>query len=203
MAYQGHSAQVIITGDPITFQSETFQTEDNKIYKIDDSTKEVWAPFSTITVYDGGTPITNGFTINRLKGEIEFDSPEERTITADGEYLPLNFLGEAFEYTYTLSAENADSTSFGDRFIRREQTLKDFSASITKFFAVDQFFFELLNESTLCVTEFYYDINSPYDLRAWSLISSKEPSAAVDGLIEHSLEFEGTHDRENRVVVVN
>lgn len=199
MAYAGKKAQLKVTGDPLGFTDESFSTTDDLIYTIDDESKEIWGAFSTITVYDNGIEITDDFTLNRLTGQIIFETADSREITADGEYLPLSIIGEAFAYGYTLSAENVETTRFGSEYTQREQALLDFESTLEKFHEIDSYFYEALVESHFLVVEYFYHEDEPYDLRARVLISEDEITGSVEEMIEDGITVEGTSDKENRV----
>lgn len=195
----GKKAKVLAYGSSIPFVDEATTTSDNMCYQITDTIKRVWCRNCTITVKDGGSPTAESFTVDRLTGRVMFATSAARTITVSGEYLPTHTVGEAFEYTFTLSADNADSTVFGEEFINRTQALKDFSASITQFYG-DDYFFDKWRLDGEYVLEFYADGTTNPIVRAWTKISSDEPSAAVDALVEESIDFEGTTDADARAV---
>lgn len=205
MAYAGKIAQIKVTGDSLSFIDESFSATNDKTYTIDDPAKEVWAPEAQITVYEDGVETTEDYTLNKLNGRIIFDSTDagRGVITADGEYLPLSTVTQAFAYTYTLTGNNGDVSTFGDDFISREQTLKDASATLTKFTETDNYFFDKLNGGELLVIEFYYDENKPWDMRMWSLLPADEKSSTADGFVEDSVEFEGAHDSNGNVAAFN
>lgn len=205
MAYAGKIAQIKVTGDSLSFIDESFSTTDDKTYTIDDTSKEIWDPEAVITVYEDGVETTEDYSLNRLKGTIVFDSADagRGAVTADGEYLPLSAVTQAYEYTYTLTGNNGDVSTFGDDFISREQTLKDASSTLTKFTEIDNYFFDKLNGGELLVIEFYFDENEPWDMRMWTLLPADEKSSTADGFVEDSVEFEGVHDGDGKVVAFN
>lgn len=202
MALAGKNALVKATGAAVGFTAEATNTSDNQNYQIADATKQVWCAFCTITVLDGGIPTSESFTLNRLTGTVTFGSASVRTITVTGSFLPLATVAQAFDFTYSISADNADTTEFTNQYIQRTQTVKDFSASLTRFENIDKVFFDRLNAGDSIVLEFFEDFTGTADLRARVLISTEEGSAAVDGVVEGSLDFEGSGDADGRVVAL-
>jgi hypothetical protein len=211
MAIAGRKSLVKLAGTPISMASPeptTKLTEGIK-YQITDPTKRILAPFSPVSVYvdaDGGgagTPTTadpSTYTLNRLAGTVTFNSaqPADATVTIQGEYLAPSTVAESYEYTWTIEADNQDASAFQDSFVRRKQGLLDVSAELSRWY-VDEAFFDLLDQDKTFVVEFYADGNAT-PLRAWMKIASNEVSSSVDGLVEESLEFEGTPDADRRVI---
>lgn len=202
MALAGKNALVKTTGTAVAFVTESTTTSDNLTYKILNTTKEIWCPFCTITVLDGGVPTVEDYILNRLAGTVEFQAAIVRVITLTGQFLPVTTVAHGFEFDYSISADNADSTEFGNQWIRRTQTLKDFSSSISRFENMDYMFHDKLVAEESLVLEFFEDSAGPADIRARVLIATEEDSAAVDGLVEASLDFEGSGDAEGRVVTI-
>lgn len=205
MAIAGKKALVKVSSDSISFSAETFSTTDDKTYTIDDTTKNLWCSDCTITVYEDSSVTTEDYEINRLTGEIIFATVDgtRGAITADGEYLPLSIALESYDYTYSLSANNVNKNSFGDNFTKRTQTLIDVSGSLVRFYQVDSYFINSLLSNKSVIIELYSDSSNDYDIRIRALLSTNEVSAVVDGLVEESIDFEGTHDNENRVISAN
>lgn len=201
MAFPGKKVMIKITSDSIFVEGEDFITSDDMVYRIQDSDKEIWDAFEDITVYDNGVAVDETeYELNRLKGMIIFETAESRVITADLHYLPTEVVGEAFEFSYSLEAENADSTTFGNDFVSRKQTLKEVNGNLSKFTELDGMFFDLLNNEIVAVIEFYYHEGIHYDTRVRCLLSSKEVSATVEDLVESEIEFESVTDNEGRSV---
>lgn len=199
-ALAGKNAKILAYGSSIVFTDEATTSTDNRTYQITDTTKRIWCKDCTIVIKDGGSPTTENYTLDRLTGRVIFETTGTRTITISGYYLPTHTIGCAYEYTWTLSADNADATCFEHQFMGREQTLKDFSASISKFYDTTNYFFNKLFSDDEFVIEFYVDGSSSPDLRAWGKIATDEDSASVDGLVEESIDIEGTLDADRRAI---
>lgn len=200
MALPGKKAKVGAYSGSVAFTGEATTATGNIIYQITDTTKRVWCKNCTITVKDGGTPTVESYTLDRLSGTITFGTATPRTITVDGSYLAVATIGCAFEYDYSLSADNVEATCFESDFISREQTLKGFEASLSKFYDVNHYFIDKWENDTDFVLELYSDGTTTPDVRAWTKISGDNPSAAVDGLVEESIDFEGTVDADGNCV---
>lgn len=202
MAIAGKKAQVKVSGDPLSFSGESFSTTDDQNYQIDDAAKRVWCRNCTITVYEDGAETTEDYSLNRLTGVITFASADgtRGTITADGQYLPMSVAAEAYDYTYTIDSDNAEDNAFGDEFISRVQTLKDISGSISRWYKLDSYYYDALTSGEPVVIELYADEGSTFELRIWGLLATDEITAAVDGLVEEAVDFEGTHDDDNRAL---
>lgn len=205
MALAGKKALIKGSGGSLTFEDETFSTEDNKNYLIDDENKQVWDRTAEIKVYEDGTETTEEFKVNRLIGSIIFKDEDvgRGTITADGEYLPMQVIAEAFEYNYTLSADNVEKNAFANEYIKREQTILDITGNISRWYELDHYFSDiLLEDEGVFFVEFYSfyeeeEAEEP-DILAWIKLNTDEISGVVDGLVEENVSFEGTHDIDNR-----
>lgn len=208
MAKAGHFALVkAASSTTTTFTDEPTTTTDDQTYRITDETKTPWCRECTITVEDGGVPTTESFTLNRLTGQVIFDTVDiTRDITVSGEFHTMSVLAEASEFTYTIEASNEDTTFFGERWMNRTQALKDFTGSTSQFDEIDRTMFDNLDSGTTFVIEFFHDRtlgNTEWDLRAWILISTDEFSAAVDGVQQQSIDFEGNTDADERIISSN
>lgn len=200
MALAAKNATIKAFTGAVAFVDEATTTSDNTNYQITNTSKRVWGKTSTITVEDAGVPTIESYTLDRLSGTITFTGAAARTITVTGEYLALSAIGSAYEYEYTLSADNAESTAFTNSYVAREQTIKTIEASLSKFYDISHFFIDKWENDTDFVLEFYSVSTSDPDIRAWVKISSDNPSAAVDGLVEESIDFEGTTDDDGNCV---
>jgi len=200
MALAGKKAKILAYSDKVSMTAEATTTSDNITYQITNAIKRILSRDDTITVKDGGTPTVESYTLDRLTGRVTFGSAVVRTITIDGYYLPVSTVANAYEYSWSGSGDNAESTTFEKEFIDRQQTLKDFESSISQFYEVSNYFYGLLNGDGQFVLEFYSVGTSSPDVRAWAKIASDEVSASVDGLVEESLDFEGTVDADKRSV---
>lgn len=209
MAIAGRKAQVRVSGAPVSFTAEnTTANAARTEFRPVDPLKSVWSASAAVTVRRStdGTNFTvvpaAEYTVNRLAGAVVFAAAQAAGVVIQlaGQYLPLSVAGEAKEFSYTLSSINSDASRFGDSFVRRDATLKDASGSLSQW-TVDRYFQTALTAGNPVILDFYSDAtDATPDLRAWALISSSEMSAAVDGLQETSVEWEGTFDAEGRVV---
>lgn len=213
MAVAGYKAQVNVSGSPISFTDEpTTPNADYTAYQINDSTKRVWDSQADITVEqstDGGTtwnavdPTT--YTLNRLTGTVLFDSTlaSGDKVRVSGQSLPMSKAAEAYEYKYKIEAYNQDQHEFGQVYTKKVQGLKDVSGSITRWYQTNSFFYDALNNGDVVVLEFYSDSSADVpDLKSWAVLSGDKPSVKVDGLVEEEIDFEGTQDRDGKVVAL-
>lgn len=94
-----------------------------------------------------------------------------------------------------IDADNIDTTVFGEDFIKRVQGLKDGSWSLSGFYdPTDTNGQVAIRSSLLNDTDLYAKVS--YDggttwFKQKVRVSSFNPSAAVDGAVEISIEFEG------------
>lgn len=211
MAIAGRKAAIKASGAAVAFTNEATTTTDHITYQIANPARRVLDPKASITVKvdadgaGGGTATVadpSTYTIDRLFGKIIFKTAqaEGAVVTVDGSYLPMSTVAEAYEYSWTLEADNQDISQFGDDYIRRAQGQKDASASLSRWFNMDNLFSDAIRNGSILVLEFYTEASAAPDAKMWALVSSDETSAAVDGMVEESIDFEGTTDNEGRVI---
>lgn len=211
MAVAGFKAQVNVSGAPVAFTDEpTTPNADLTSYQINDTLKRVWDAQADITVEqstDGGTTWSTAdpktYTLNRLTGTVLFSAAlaSGEKVRVSGLYLPMSKAAEAYEYKYSIEADNQDQHEFGQVYNKRIQGLKDVSGSIKRWYQTNSFFFDALTSGNVVIIEFYSDSSaaSP-DLKVWAILSGDKPSVKVDGLVEEEIDFEGTQDRDGRTI---
>ena len=204
MALAGKRANVKVSGDSVIFENESVLNLDDKNYQIEDVNKRVFDRKAEISVYVDEVITGESYSVNRLRGIIEFDDEdsERGEVTLDGEYLPMSKAGGANEYDYTIEADNLEATEFQSDWITRVQGLLDISGSLSIWYDLDDYFADALMDESVVVIEFYSSDNVEPDLKCWAVLDSDEMSVAVDGLVEQSVDFEGTSDIDKRVVSI-
>jgi predicted secreted protein len=106
-----------------------------------------------------------------------------------------NTVAELNEGTATIEGDNQDVTRFGDSFVRRIQGLKDASYELSGFRSPsdtngqEAILDALLNDTTLHV-KFLGDGTNGFQQEV--KVASFEESSSVDGVVEVSIELEGT-----------
>ena len=199
----GRRAQVKVSGAAVTFTTEATTTVTaNTVYQITDATKRVWDPTAAITVYkDAVSQSPTLYTINRLTGTITFTADQGASvITVSGSYLPLSLAAEAKEYSYDRTAQMLEDNAFGDSDVTRVMGLQDVSGTIGRWWSVDTYFTDALLAGNPVVIEFWSDSTLAFDRRCWALLEKDEMKAAIEGLIEESVTFNGTPDADGRIL---
>jgi hypothetical protein len=203
MAKAGYLARVRVSGSPIAMTGQATTTDDNQTYIITDPARRILDRNLPVTVLVGGVATGEPYELNRLTGQVIFDSADaaRAAVTIDASFLPMADAGQAREYSYSIEASNEDATVFGDQWRRRQQAGKDASGSLSRFH-VDDAFTSVLYDGTPIVVEFSIDVNAEPDMRMWAILSSEEVSGSVDGLVEGSIDFESTNDIDNRAIAI-
>jgi hypothetical protein len=210
MAIAGLRAQVRVSGPPVAFSSEATTADAGRIrYRIDDVGKGVWgrtAPVEVRRSTDGAStldPVAGAeYALDRLAGTVVFHTPQASgtVVQVSGEYLPLSVAAEAREFSYTLSGNSQEASRFGDAYTRRAQGLRDVTGSLSQWTTAERYFEDALTAGEPLVLEFYSQADGAPDLRVWAMVSSTDMKAAVDGLMETTVEWEGTPDADGRAV---
>lgn len=114
-------------------------------------------------------------------------------VSKDG--TTFNTVAELNEGTATIEGDNQDVTRFGDSFVRRILGLKDTSYELSGFRDAsdtdgqEAILDSLLNDEPLFV-QFLGDGSTGFQQEV--KVSSFEESSSVDGVVEISIELEGT-----------
>lgn len=209
MAIAGRKARLRVSGPPAAFSAEA-TTPDASLtrFRIADAGKGVWArtePVEVRRAVGGGaleTVPASEYTLDRLSGTVRFHAaqPAGTTVEVSGSYLTLSVAAEAKEFSYTLNGSNTEASRFGDAYTRRAQALRDVTGSLSQWTAAERYFEDALTSGEPVVLEFYSDADAAPDLRVWARVGSSEMKAAVDGLLETTVEWEGTPDADGRTV---
>jgi|GEM_PF-1237581 len=208
MAIAGRKALVRVSGAPVAISNEATTTDaGRRIFTITNAAYRVWDRNAAVSVTrspDGTTftavPATE-YTVNRLAGTVTFAAAQAAgvQIRVSTSYLPLATAAEAKEFSYTFTGNNLDASTLGSAFVLRQQGQRDITGSLSMWTTADRTFEDALTADQPVVLEFYNDSGASADFRVWALVNSDEISAAVDGLAETAVEWEGTQDAEGRI----
>lgn len=208
MAIAGRRALVRVSGAPVAVTGEA-TTADGALrsFTITNPAYRVWdraAPVAVTRSTDGTTftavPAAE-YTVNRLSGTVTFATPQAAgtQVRVSASYLPLAAAAEAKEFSYTLAGKQAEVSTFGASYVQRQQVQRDVTGSLSMWTTADRTFEDALTADRPVVLEFYSDSSAAPDFRAWALVSKDDIKAAVDGMAETSVEWEGTPDTEGRI----
>lgn len=204
----GKNCQVRVAGTPTTMTDEATTTSDDTIYTITDAVKRVWSPTGAIVVEEAGTPVNaalDPYTLDRLRGRVIFASADagRGAITVSGNYVPTAVAAKTRAFSYQLSRAMLDDTSFDDAgWMTRVGGLLDASGTLGRRWTADPYFQEALLAADVVVLAFYTNPAAVPDLLCWAIIPKSALQAAVDGLVEEDVEWQGTTDADNRVASV-
>jgi hypothetical protein len=142
------------------------------------------------------------FTTNRLTGKITFENVDagRGDVRVSGEYLPVTTVAEAFEFEFSIAANNGDTTEFLDQYMNRIQLLKDVTGTISRYKSSSTLFFDNLHNGVVFVLEIFTDNTVAADFLAWVLLAEVETTGAVSAVVMENISFEGTKDVDGTVV---
>lgn len=121
VALAGKDAQIYMTGASTSMTGEAMSDAgDTTTYQIDDATKDIFDPATTMVVSDSnGTVAVADYTIRYLVGVVEFDTAPTDPVTIDGAYLPKYPIFEGYEQSVEITRELFETTQFQDDGVRR------------------------------------------------------------------------------------
>lgn len=205
MAYAGKSAFVTLSGTGVTLTTAALVSADGLTFQMSASSQqgEPFAPTATITVFtsSAGTVGSSEYTLYRLNGSVVFSSSHAGSYNLTGTYLPTSTISNAHTFSYTISATNEDVTTFSATYRSRIQTVKDISGSIDVFWSSGNAEALLVASSSQPVALSFFDQStSAFGVRAWAFVNQDDIAAAVDGVVDQSVGFEGTADVNQRTI---
>lgn len=207
-ATAGRKALVKVTGSPVALTNEATTANGGRtVYTITNSAKRILDPTAAVVVQtspDGVSWSTaSAYSLNRLQGTVTFGSAQAvgtQIRIQSGSYLPVATAAAAKGFTFSISATNPDTTAFGDTFQQRIQGMKSVSGSLSQWRTSDVTLRDALLNATRVVLEFWIDSATSYDARIWAILNKQQVQAAVEGIVEESVDFESTPDADGNVV---
>jgi len=198
MALKGYNAAVKAQSSSIVFTDEATTTTDDQNYVITDTAKRIIALDATVVVEDGGVPTTEDYTLSRLANNdinVTFGTVDAgRVITITGEYVVLSTITTASGFTFSGSADSLEITPFNQTGFREYQAgLVTATADLSRFFATDSFFINMLLNSEIKVIEYYPDSTGD-PIRFFGLLTSDNVESPVDNVITETLTFQVTNE---------
>ena len=200
----GRNAQVQLSGSGVSTTGEA--TTDvgglHTVYQITNAAHQVLDPTATVTVKVNGSATGAAYTLDRLYGRVTFASALLGTdvVTIDATYLPMAVVASCHDFDYTVSATNADATTFDSGgWMEREQVLGDVQGTVGRFYNVDRLFIDALQAGTSAVLELREDSANP-GARIRCLFSKSEVKATPATLVDETITFEGAADADGHAV---
>lgn len=200
MAVAAFSCAVKQTGIAVALSGEATTSLGGDVYQVTDTAKRILDPDTVITVYDGVTPIADtAVTVDYLFGKVSLASTPAGAVTIDGAYLPTFAVAEARGFELSFSAPALDSTLMAASTTARTRTagLKDLTGSIS---GLDPLTTDLdtgvvPHDDFLAGTRRVIEVTFPTSgqiFRAFVRFAGVDESANYDGLLEATLNFEGS-----------
>jgi len=194
MALAGNKALIKEQSAATVFTDEATTTADNQIYQITNTTKRIFDYDTTLIVEDAAVPTTENYTVSKLNGTVTFDSIDAgRVITFTGKYVTLVNVVEAKEFSFDGVQDMGDTTVFQNEDRTFKPLLRSATATISKFYSIDNYFIDMLFNGDVKVIEFYYD-NAENPFRVYALVSSDSLAIPIEALQEESINLQITDE---------
>lgn len=204
-ATAGYRADLFVTGAALSMTGESMSdTGDGVTYEVATAARDVWnwrAPL--IVKVDGSTVSASTYNVNYLFGQVVFNSAPGGTVTVDGEFLPKYRFALGREASFDDTVEELDITVFQDDHIQRMYGLADVEGSLTGLSLLNEeigtgekTLREVLKDRDFIVLSYSPDSEQTFTQRAVIMFTNASLSAAVDGLVESTLDFQGAAPRD-------
>lgn len=193
MALNGYMAAVKAQSSAIAFVDAATTTTDDTVYLITDTAKRILDLDTEVVVEDGGVPTVESYKVDRLKGQITFNTANPaRVITVTGSYVVLTTIAQAKSFAFNGTADMIDTTTFAtDGFRTFVAALVSGTAALSKFYEIANFFISLILAGTRVVIEYYPD-DSGNPISFFAVLSDDSIDSPVEGLVEESISFQIT-----------
>jgi hypothetical protein len=178
---------------------EAMSNTTGQIYKIDDTTKEIFDRSQSITVYDDGSDETaNVEWIDYLFGRVKFDDgyTVNGPVTIDVSYFSTSSLGTANSFTLTQTADTINTSDFdtvqgNGGFMTYDPGLRTVNMELSGPFASSQDFQNTLKNRNELILEIDPSGNGAQDsqFRGYFKASSRGQSGDVGALEEETVNF--------------
>ena len=192
MALQGFLSLVKAQSTPISFIDEATTTSDDKVYQISNTSKRTWSYADDVEVKDDGSIASETYIVDKLNGIITFNSVDNtRNITVSGKYVALTIVAEAKAWTFDGTTDLVDSTVFDKTAKEFTPTLNSATITINKFYDIDNYFIDVLQNKEVIVVELYADKNDD-PIKLFAMVSSNSISTSIESLIEEGISLQAT-----------
>lgn len=204
MPIAGKSTLVFLSATGVALTAAATTSADGKTFQVA-ATSQQGEPFDPLAAFSvatssGGAVSSTAYTLYRLNGSVVFPTSSANAYTFTGTYLPTAQVANAHAFDYDISAANQDVTVLGSQWRSRIQTLLDVSGSLQDYHSTPEFARLVASSSQPVALTFYQASTASFDARCYGIINGDDISAAVDGVVDGSVGFEGTADLEGRVV---
>lgn len=181
------------TDAPISFTDEA-ATSDLSLtrYTIVDSSKRYWDKHLPVTVKVNGEVQALGFSIEHCGGVVAFSEARdsEDVVLVSGSFVRVEQHGGFFSWSAELGVDTAETTTFmSNGWKEFIPSIKEFTASAESYWGDEEFFSRLGEEVVIAL---YVDTTSSRArYEGYGIISSDNVEAAVDDMVNDSIEIQG------------
>jgi hypothetical protein len=165
-------------------------------FTISDTTKRYWDKNSPVTVKLNGDVQVSGYQIEHCGGVVVFDEAKDGydVVLVSGHFVTVEQHGGFFNWSAELGVEAPETTTFMSNGWKEFITsIKEYTASAESYWGDDEFFSRLGPEVIIAL---YVDTTSSRArYEGYGIISSDSVEAAVDDVVNESIEIQGVGAR--------
>lgn len=200
MPIAAHSTTVKVSGVAVAVTGEACTDLGSNVFQITTSARRIMDPSVTPVVKDGGVAVSSAlYSVNYLFGKVTFTAPPGGAVTIDYSYLPVAAIAAVKGFSVSVDNGLNEATTFDSSGARkRHKCLSDHSGSLQMLSLpiedIDpvtggtQTLADVFNNGTPKLLELGL---GSYFLRSWIILGQLEVGAAVEGLVESTVSFEG------------
>ena len=131
------------------------------------------------------------YTLDRLNGSVIFPNAKSRIINLSGDYVTLVTVAEAKGFSFDGVTDMGDITVFQDGDRNYKPLLQSGTATIDKFYTIDNYFVDMLYNREIKVIEFYAD-SEGLPFKCYALVSADSLALPIESLQEESISLQIT-----------
>jgi hypothetical protein len=186
------AAFFVQTGSPVAFTNEATTTSDRLTYRISNRAKRYFDRNTSIVVRVNGNVITSGYTVNYLLGAVTFSTQMATTdtVTISGAYIPVAEVGQGYEWSLEISANEVDATDFSSADFKSSVIIdKEATAKFSWWWGDEAFFNALNSQSSVIISLFTDDTTSLARYDCYAIPVASSVNADANELITEEIEF--------------
>lgn len=204
MAYAGRKAYITLSGTGVALSTAALTSANGLTFQVSASSAQ-GEPFdatASVTVKSTSATLSStAYSVHRLNGSIVLNTSSTGSYTISTTYLPTSTITNAHAFQYTIAATNVDVTTLDSVYRSRIQSVKDVTGSLDEFWASGNARAQLVASTSQPVAVSFFDQStSSFGVRCWAIVNQDDVQAAVDGVVDQSIGFEGTADADGRVI---
>lgn len=206
MALAGYQSSLKAAGAPVPVVDEATTSLSSTVFQITATARRIMDPRTAITVKANGVTVAPAnYTLDRMFGKVTFLAPPAAPVVVTYSFIPVATVLGVNNSSASFTRDLGDVTEYGNTSKKKQALLLDVSGNFSTYDPLQDLDLIAVGRQTLAsrwaagevfLLEISYG-NGAFIIRMWVVTESGEISAAVDGLVESSWNYQTTTPAEN------